>query len=77
MPACAADGMGNGFRALGFLAVVHNDVGVGARELLRDVRADAPRSAGDQHDPCRCVVHVEFLPSLPCIDNEILTVPEF
>src|ERR1700738_778705 len=45
VPARAADGFGDGFRAFGTLPVVHDDVGVGAGELPRDLRADAPRSA--------------------------------
>ena len=77
VPACAADGLSNGFGALCPLAVVHDDVGVGAGELLRDLGADASRTAGDQDDPCRCVVHVEFLPSLPCFRYEAPTVHEF
>ncbi len=77
VPACAADGVGHGFRTLGLLAVVHDDVGVGAGELLGDLGTDAPRSAGDQDDPCRCVMHVGFLPSRPCVRFGTLTVHNF
>ena len=58
---------GNGFRTLGSLAVVHDNVGVGVGELLGDLGTDAPRSARDQDDPCRFVMHVGFLPSRLCM----------